>query len=87
MLTKSQQLGLRVRRLRRRRHRSQAWLADELGVHVNTIARWEREGISPEHPALRRIGIALDCLAELLAALRRAQKHARGARKNERPSG
>jgi len=85
-LPKSQELGRCVRCLRRWRHRSQAWLADELGVHVNTIGRWERKGMSPEHPALRRIGIALDCLAELLAALRRARKRARRAQRSARPS-
>jgi DNA-binding XRE family transcriptional regulator len=85
-LPKSQQLGRCVRCLRGRRHRSQRWLANEVGVHINTIVRWEREGISPEHPALRRIGIALDCLAELLAALRRARKRARRAQRSARPS-
>jgi transcriptional regulator with XRE-family HTH domain len=52
------------------RNRTRAWLAAQIGVHVNTISRWERDGISPEHRALPRIAIALDGLAELLVALR-----------------
>ena len=66
---KSRQLGVRIRRLRQARNRPRAWLAAQIGVHVNTISRWERDGISPEHGALPRIAIALDCLAELLAVL------------------
>jgi transcriptional regulator with XRE-family HTH domain len=88
----SRQLGVRIRRLRESRNRTQAWLAAQIGVHVNTISRWERDGISLDHRALPRIAIALDCLAELLVVLRRlrwrarprARSRARGARRSTR---
>src|SRR5262245_46471721 len=52
------QLGVRIRRLRQARNRTRAWLTAQIDVHVNTISRWERDGISPEP----RIAIALDGL-------------------------
>jgi transcriptional regulator with XRE-family HTH domain len=83
----SRQLGARIRRMRQTQNRTQAWLAAEIGVHVNTVARWERFGINPEHRALPRIAITLDCLAELLAVLRRERSRARAGSRNARSSG
>jgi transcriptional regulator with XRE-family HTH domain len=37
-----------VRRIRKRRHLTQGELAAELGVHVNSVSRWET-GVHPPH--------------------------------------
>ena len=63
-------VGERIRRWRRSRNRSQRWLADEVGVHVNTVARWERNGIDPDHAALPRIAAALGVAVGELGPLR-----------------
>ena len=52
-------VGERIRRWRRSRNRSQRWLADEVGVHVNTVTRWEAGGIDPDDAALPRIAAVL----------------------------
>ena len=52
-------LGILIKRLRRSRNMSQQSLAAAVGVHVNTVARWERDGIDPHHDALPRIAAAL----------------------------
>lgn len=46
---------------------SQQALAAAVGVHVNTVARWECDGIDPlHHRALLLITTALDCSVEQL---------------------
>ena len=61
------QAGLRIRRLRRSNRMSQQALAAAVGVHVNTMARWESStGIEPDHPRLPSIAAALHCSLEQL---------------------
>jgi transcriptional regulator with XRE-family HTH domain len=60
------QAGLRIRRLRRSNQMSQRALAAAVGVHVNTVARWESTGIEPDHPRLPSIAAALHCALEQL---------------------
>ena len=58
------QAGLRIRRLRRSNRMSQQALAVAIGVHVNTVGRWESNGIEPDHPRLPSIAAALHCSLE-----------------------
>lgn len=51
--------GREVRRARRAEGRRQAWLAEQLKVHPQTVGRWERDGLDPEHPVLPKIEAAL----------------------------
>ena len=60
------QVGLRIRRLRRSNRMSQQALAAAVGVHVNTVGRWESTGIEPDHPRLPSIAAALRCSLEQL---------------------
>jgi transcriptional regulator with XRE-family HTH domain len=60
------QVGRRIRRLRKAQHQSQQALATAIGVHVNTVARWEWDGIDPHHRALPLIAAALYCSLEKL---------------------
>ena len=60
------QAALRIRRLRRSNRMSQQALAAAVGVHVNTMARWESTGIEPDHPRLPSIAAALHCSLEQL---------------------
>jgi transcriptional regulator with XRE-family HTH domain len=39
---------------------SQQALATAVGVHVNTVARWERNGIDPRHKLLPSIAAVLN---------------------------
>jgi transcriptional regulator with XRE-family HTH domain len=59
--------GLLIRRLRKGRRMSQQALAAAIGVHVNTVARWECAGIDPHHKALPLIAAALRLPAMPLA--------------------
>jgi transcriptional regulator with XRE-family HTH domain len=59
------QVGRRIRRLRKAQHQSQQALATAIGVHVNTVARWEY-GIDPDHRTLPLIAAALHCSLEKL---------------------
>ena len=63
---RKKQAGLRIRRLRRSNRMSQQALAAAVGVHVNTMARWESTGIEPDHPRLPSIAAALHCSIEHL---------------------
>jgi transcriptional regulator with XRE-family HTH domain len=58
------QAGLRIRRLRRSSRMSQQALAAAVGVHVNTVGRWESTGIEPDHPRLPSIAAALQCTVQ-----------------------
>lgn len=60
------QAGARIRRLRKGRNLSQQALAAAVGVHVNTVARWESDGIDPHHPMMPLIAAALCCPLERL---------------------
>jgi DNA-binding transcriptional regulator YiaG len=44
--------GEEIRRIREQIGMSQAQLGEKLDVSQNTIARWEREDIKPEHPGM-----------------------------------
>ena len=46
--------GAQLRRLRTRLHVTQAELAHRLGVHWNTLARWERDEL-PIRPPMARL--------------------------------
>src|SRR5262245_32831581 len=63
----SRAVGVRIRRQRESQHRSQVWLAERIDVHVNTLARWEHEGIEPDHYRLPEIARALHCSIETLS--------------------
>ena len=56
----SRRVGLRIRRLRTSNRMSQQALATAVGVHVNTVARWERNGIDPRHKLLPSIAAVLN---------------------------
>ena len=60
--------GSKIRRLRQSKNMSQQALAAAIGVHVNTVARWERDGIDPRQDALPQIAAALECSIEELIA-------------------
>lgn len=51
-------LGEKIRALRKRRY-SQEELAEIIGVHVNTIVRWERGDRNPTADKLKRLADAL----------------------------
>ena len=51
-----------IRGMRRELGLTQAQLAGALGVHPNTLARWERGEITPQYPIM--LGYALLYLAE-----------------------
>ena len=52
-------IGNRIRLRRAVLRRSQAWLADEVGVSVNTIGTWERGETSPRIHDLPALATAL----------------------------
>lgn len=54
-------LGEKIRTYRLRANLSQADLADKVGVHLNTISRWERDETTEEMPisSLRKLAEAL----------------------------
>ena len=48
----AKQTGYRLRRARLEADFSQQMLATAVGVHINTVARWELDGISITHPKI-----------------------------------
>jgi transcriptional regulator with XRE-family HTH domain len=51
--------GRHIRQLRKSRNLSQAALASAVGVHENTIMRWERKGVDPHHKIMPSIAAVL----------------------------
>ena len=47
--------GAELRRIRKRLRLTQVQMADRLGVHGNSVARWEREEVRITEPAARLI--------------------------------
>src|SRR5262245_1486012 len=68
-MERSRAVGVRIRRQRESQHRSQVWLAGRIDVHVNTLARWEHEGIEADHYKLPVIARALCCSVENLTEI------------------
>src|SRR5262245_66131812 len=68
-MERSRAVGVRIRRQRESQHRSQVWLAERIDVHVNTLARWEHEGIEAAHYKLPVIARALRCSVENLTEI------------------
>lgn len=54
-------IGLRIRRQRKSLGQSQQALAAVVGVHINTVARWELTGVDPNHKDMPFIAGALQC--------------------------
>jgi len=65
-------LGQRIRDLRHERGWSQAELALRIGVHAESISRWELGKETPHLGSLARIALAIDVddLGELLAGVK-----------------
>lgn len=59
--------GTRLRGFRKRAGLNQEELAEKIGVHLNTVSRWENEDDAPKMASLRKIAQALNVSeAELL---------------------
>ena len=71
--TAARRMGRRLRRYRQAGNFSQRRLAAAIGVHVNTLTRWEIGGIDPGHRALPRIAEALGIALDELTAAGNAQ--------------
>lgn len=52
--------GAQLRRFRERLGWSQSRLAEALGVHVQTVSKWERGALAIENPKMLRL--AMDAL-------------------------
>lgn len=55
-------LGEKIRTYRLRANLNQSDLADKVGVHLNTISKWERDETTEEMPisSLRKLAEALE---------------------------
>lgn len=53
-------LGQRIRKARRARQRTQAWLAQEIGIETSNVSSWERGRTSPATVNLSRLAHLLD---------------------------
>jgi DNA-binding transcriptional regulator YiaG len=51
--------GTDLKRVRRRLQLTQVQLAERLGVHANTVARWERDEL-PIRPPMERLIMSLE---------------------------
>ncbi len=61
------EFGEKIRMLRKKKHVSQAQLADRLGVALRTVRGWEIDGRRPKQAMLYdKIAEELDCDVELL---------------------
>lgn len=84
-----------IRGMRRELGLTQAQLAGALGVHPNTLARWERGEITPQYPIMLRHALLyllemgkineideIDELEETVCVLRKEVSHLTDALKN-----
>ena len=66
-ITIKRMIGNRIKLARKERKRSQAWLAEEIGVHQTSVTQWETGRTDPTTENLSRIANALDVNFEWLA--------------------
>ena len=62
-------IGQRIAKARKAINVSQADLAAAIGVHVQTLSRWERGVRTPDAVQLREIGMVLGVSVDYLLAL------------------
>ena len=70
----------KIRNIREKLKLTQAELGERLGVAGNTVARWERGEVQPEHPRNARIGVVR--AGNQNARCRNAPKHPQTRNRN-----
>lgn len=59
----------RIKEMLKLKGREGKWLAEQLGVHPNTVSQWKQNNTQPSLPTLYQISILLECdLKDLIAS-------------------